>query len=471
MTDHLPARRRWSIWPRTIRGLAIAFACMSVIVTAVLGVATSVAVHREIELQIDQRIDTEAEALRDYEREHGFDALVDVVAQRDRRERPGSIGYLAAIDDPDGRMMGYIVTDRAGRRRAGSLRAELPPPGWSEFLRIRRPDGSLGDAQALNSPLRNGGRLVVAGDRREIHQMDRLLLRFFATAFGVLLLLGGMMALLFGGIIRRRLSALEQSARSIIAGDMTRRMPLDGSGIELDRLLILLNRMLDHIAGLVENLRSVSNGLAHDLRTPLSRLRVKLEQAAELSQNNDQRALLDAVAHESDELLHLLSSLLAIAEIDGKSIRSRFTAFDLTAAIVNIAEAHRASIEDAGMTLSIDDMPVRVLGDPALLQRLVGNLLDNILKHAGSATQVEIAIFIRDGGAVIRVADDGPGIPAGERKRVFERLVRLDISRSTPGHGLGLSMVTAIAAAHGGSVGIRPSDRGTLIEFEMPALA
>lgn len=469
MPDRVPARRRWLL-PRTIGSLAIAFACLSALVTAVLGMATFAAVHHEIERQIDQRIDAETQALLDYEREHGFEALVAVVAQRDRNATPGSIGYLAEIDDRTRRSTGYILTDRTGRRRAGSLRADMPPPGWSEFLRFVRPDGSRGVAQAMNSALGSGGRLVVAGDRGELREMGRLLRRYFAVAFGVLLLLGGALALLFGRIVRRRLHAIEHSARSIIAGNMAQRIPLDGSGVDLDRLSILLNRMLDHIGGLVENLRSVTNGLAHDLRTPLARMRAKLEEALALATDRKQRELLETAIGEGDRALDLFAGLLAIAEIDGRHIRNRFRPVDLAAAAAEIAEAHLPSLEDAGIALEIRTEPAQVLGDRPLLQRLIGNLLDNALVHASPATRVELSVAARDGKAVVRVSDDGPGIPESERSNVFERLVRLDAGRDAPGHGLGLSMVAAIAAAHDGTVSVLPSDDGAVVEFEMPAL-
>lgn len=463
---------RWRFVPRTIRGLAILFAALSGLVTIILGATTLILVHHEMELQIDQRIDIETDALLEYEREHGFEALVSFVANRDKRAKPGSIGYLAGVDDREARAMGYIVTDRTGRRRAGTLRAQIPPPGWSEHVRIVRPDGSQSEAQVLNSALRNGGRLIVAGDRAALYEIDVLILRLFATVFGLLMLWGALMVILFGRIIRRQLAAIERSANLIIAGDMSQRMPLYGSGAELDRLSILLNRMLDQIGQLVENLRAVSSGLAHDLRTPLSRLRAKLEKAAALSDNPAQRELMDTAMGESDDLLALFAGMLAIAEIDSKRIRNRFAPVDLSAAVVEIGEAYRPDFEDAGMVLLLLDVrPAWVSGDRHLLQRLVANLLDNVLRHAKGATTVELTVGNRNGMASVTVADDGPGVPLSEHERVFDRLVRLDSSRSTPGHGLGLSMVAAIASAHEGKVRVLPSEQGMIVEFAMAALA
>lgn len=463
--------RSYAWWQRpfrSIRGLAILFASITALVTAVLGAVTFVIVHREIERQIDQRIDTEIEALLDYERDHGFGALAKVVAARDKRTVPGKIGYLEALEKRDNREIGYILLDRSGQRIAGSLNAAVPPPGWTEFLPFTRQNGSRSEAQAFNAPLSGGGRLVVAGDRAIVYAMDRTLIELFGATLGGVLVLGAIMVTLFGKIIRARLVGIEHAAQSIISGDMLERIPLDGTGDELDRLSVLLNRMLDRIGKLVDNLRAVSNGLAHDLRTPLSRLIAKLEEAAELSQDYRQQTLLDASLAEIDELLELFSGLLAVAEIDRQTLRQRFVPLDLASAVADIAEVHRASIEDAGKALSIHVQPAIVLGDRTLLQRLVGNLLDNVLNHAPSATRIDVTVARHGQTVVVQVADDGPGIPDAERERIFERLVRLDASRSSPGHGLGLSIVSAIASAHAGVVEALPSAKGTIVEFTMP---
>lgn len=460
--------RRWCLLPRTIYGLAICFALGSALVTTILAAATFEFVHGEIERQIDQRIAVETEALVDYEREYGFDALLNAVRTRDRQSSLGPIGYLTSRDEQE-RALGYIVLDRSGRQVAGSLRARTPPPGWSEFVRFTRPDGSKGVAQAMNSPL-SGGRLIVAGDRASLNRMDRLISRLFAAAFGALLLLGGITAIAFGRIVRRRIAAIETSAQAIIAGDITRRLPLDGTGVELDRLSMVLNQMLDQIAALVQNLRHVSTNLAHDLRTPLSRLRLKLERAQALSKEGEQQTLLHEAIEASDNLLQLFAGLLAIAEIDGQRVRARFERLDLADALTEIAEAYRASFEDVGQSLVIDAQPVAVWGDRALLQQLVGNLLDNVLRHAPGGTTATVTIRKVEDQAIVTVQDDGPGVPASERARIFDRLVRLDAARSTPGNGLGLSLVSSIAMAHGGTAYVEPSPVGLLVVLDIPAV-
>ncbi|QJU59948.1 HAMP domain-containing protein [Sphingomonas sp. AP4-R1] len=445
-------------WPKTIRGLATVVACASAFVTALLGGATYAIVHEELERQIDQRVDAETRTLLKYYREHGFEGLRHVIRLRDD-DQP-AIGYLAKLDRDVGRTMGYMLVDRAGRRQADTLHAVMPPLGWSQFLTFRRGDGSTGIAQAMNTALPGGGQLVVAADREIIDHMDATLLRLFVSAFGLLLVTGVLVIFGFGRVVQRRLRAFEGSARAIIAGDIDQRVAVDGSGGEFDQLAHVLNQMLDRISLLVASLRDVSTALAHDLRTPLSRVRAQLEQAEALATEPPQRALLDNIIAETDDLLALFASLLAIAELDSQNIRRRFVRLDLGDAVAEIAEAHRPTIEDAGLSLEVHTISAPIRGDRALLQRLVGNLLDNALVHTPPGTHICVRVECQMRQVILRVADNGPGISTEHHARVFERLARLDSARSRPGHGLGLSMVAAIAAAHSGDIEIRPGQPG-----------
>lgn len=455
---------RIRIFPRTILGLAIVVAIISGVVTVVLGATTVLLVHWELERQLDQRIEVETHALLDYYNSHGFAALARVVELRDQRSGTGDTGYLAGVDEA-GRSTGYILIDVHGRRSAGSLVAAMPRPGWSEFLRFQRPDGTTGTAQAMNSALAGGGRLVVAADRSVIDQMHTKILRLFAAGYGVLLVLGAIAAIGFGRIVRNRLMAIETSAEAIMAGDLSRRMPLDGSGGEFDRLSLVLNRMLDRIGDLLDNLRQVSGDIAHDLRTPLSRIRSRLEAAEQAAAGSSQQTLLAAAIRETDDLLDLFSALLAISEIEGQSVRSRFQPVDLGGAVEEIVEAYRPATDEAGMTIAVDASAISVLGDRKLLQRCLANLLDNALTHTPRGTHIRVAIRQDGDKAEILFADDGPGIPDAEHARMFRRLTRLDRSRSTPGHGLGLNMVAAIVGAHGGTVEILPIATGLAIRI------
>jgi signal transduction histidine kinase len=433
--------------PRTIGGLALTVAGVSCVLTLAVGAITFDKVHHEIERQLDRRIELEtASLLATYSRTN-FDVLVSAVNDRTRPSGRRMIGYLSQASE-EGNGMGYLVLDAQGQRRAGDFNGPVPPPGWSEFARFQRPDGSKGVAQAMNSPLEHGGRLIVAADRGGLHKIDRSLKRLFQINFGIMIAASLLAMLLFGRVVQRRLNAIQTTAEGIMGGDLSRRMPVDGSGGEFDQLAQVLNRMLDRIGDLMGNLRQVSGDIAHDLRTPLTRLRARLEDAEAIASTQLQRDGLHSALHEVDGLQDLLSSLMALSELEGRSVRDRFGPVALEAAIHELAE---------------------VWGEQRLLQRALSNLLDNTLVHAGPKTRVEVRLREAEGRVELEVADDGPGVPAVSRDQIFKRFVRLDVARSSPGHGLGLAIVSAIVAAHDGSVHVRPSARGLAIVIALPA--
>lgn len=323
-------------------------------------------------------------------------------------------------------------------------------------------------AQAINTPLPGGGRLVVAADRAVVDQMDLKLLALFLSAFALILVVGSAAVIGLGRLIRDRLSTIEGSAEAIMAGDLSRRMPLDGSAEEFDRLAMILNGMLDRIQTLMNNLKQVSSDIAHDLRTPLNRLRVRLEEAERTETESIQQERLMAAIREADDLLDLFSSILAISEIEGQTVRSRFQSVELHEVIGELAEAFRPAFVEAGMSLMLATAPMTISGDRQLIQRCLANLLDNALVHTPPGTDVTISTEAWNGQVALTVADNGPGIADDDRERIFQRFARLDHSRSTSGYGLGLNMVAAIAAAHGGSVSVIPSTVGLTIQILLP---
>jgi signal transduction histidine kinase len=453
--------------PRTIRGLTLMTAIASGLATALLGLATYALVHEEIEHQINQRIKVEADSLLDYHREHGFAALARIIDARERRRVPEDPAYLEGADET-GRGMGYILTDAKGVRRAGSLRAAIPPRGWSEFVRFRKMDGTDAVAQAMHKTLPGGGHLIVAADRSVNDEMDLSLLELFALGFGLVLASGFLAVFGLGRLVRHRLADIERSARGIMEGDFSRRVSLNGSNDEFDRLSLILNRMLDRIQALMDNLRRVSSDIAHDMRTPLNRLRARLEAVAKGGIPSSSQQLVDAALTEMDDLLELFSSILAIAEIEGQTVRSRFVRVDMVEVAAEILDAYGPSFAQAGMSINHQLARAEVPGDRYLLQRLLSNLLDNILIHTPSGTVASVRIERRKGSVALIVADDGPGIALADQDRAFQQLTRLDASRSTPGHGLGLSMVSTIVKAHGGRIRIVPAPAGLKFEILLP---
>lgn len=454
--------------PSTIGRLSLVLAISSGIVIGLLGLATYGLVHEELEQQINQRIGLEVKALLIHHQNYGFTALAEIIHTRDKHLLPTKRGYIASVDESS-RAMRYLLVDAAGHRRAGSLIAAMPPYGWSEFVQYRRRDGTYGLAQAMRIALRGGGQLVVASDRSVVDRMDLTLLRLFGAGFGLALLVGVITIIGLGRLIEGRLLSIENAADAIIKGNLSRRMPLDGAGGEFDRLSRTLNHMLDRIQALMDNLKQISGDIAHDLRTPLSRLRGRLEEVERMTAEPLQRERLTLAIREADDLLDLFSSILAISEIEGQSIRNRFQTVDLAEATRDIAEAFRPAFDQAGKSLTLEIAPATIFGDRQLIQRCLANLLDNVLVHTPPGTAAAIAMEKRDKGIALLIIDNGPGIPVEDRERVFRRFARLDQSRSTSGYGLGLNMVAAIAAAHDALVRILPKASGMTIEILFPA--
>lgn len=452
--------------PRTIRGLSLVVAGVSCLLTLVVGVMTFSLVHHEIERQLDRRIELETQALIGAYRRTDFATLVREVDDRARPSPRGTIGYLSGRSEADSRMA-YLVIDSEGRRRGGDFDGATPKAGWSEFARYRRPDGSAGVAQAMNVALDDGGRLIVAADRGALMAIDRKMIRLFLMQVGLVAGVAVLATFWFGRVVQRRLESIQGAAEDIMAGDLSRRMPLDGSNGEFDQLAKVLNQMLVRIEDLMGNLKQVSGDIAHDLRTPLTRLRARLE---DLDAAGADRERIEGALREVDDLQSLLSGLLALSEIEGQSVRDRFTRVDLAAAIADLIEAYEPALEASGQSLVSDLKPAIVRGDRPLLLQAFSNLLDNSLAHAGAGARITVDLTSAEGGVRLQFADDGPGVPIEARERIFRRFVRLDLSRSVPGHGLGLATVAAIISAHGGSIRVLPTKRGLAYAIEMPAM-
>jgi signal transduction histidine kinase len=301
--------------------------------------------------------------------------------------------------------------------------------------------------------------------------MDLLIAKLFAGGFSILLVMGAGMAFAFGRIVQKRVGGIESAANAIMTGNFQRRMPLDGSGGEFDRLSHILNQMLDRIETLLDNIKQVSSDIAHDLRTPLNRLRTRLEHAERLAGGPEQTQMISSALNDCDDILSLFGSMLAITEIEGRSARHRFVEVGLGEAVGEIVDAYVPAIEEAGMTMGSSLAAGIVKGDRQLLQRCIANLLDNVLAHTPRGTRVNVTVESDLAHMLVVVEDDGPGIPPSDHDRAFRRLTRLDPSRSAPGHGLGLSMVAAIVHAHDGSVRIGPSAVGLRIEIMIARIA
>ena len=286
-------------------------------------------------------------------------------------------------------------------------------------------------------------------------------------------MIGVALSLLTSLLVLRRVEAVGAASRAIMAGDLGARIPVGRRGDEFDRLAAQLNAMLDRIGELVEDVRQVTNDVAHDLRTPLARLRQRLETARRKAASvADYEAAADAAIAETDAVLATFTAMLRIAQIEAGTRRAGFAPVDLSGLLAGLAETYAAVAEDRGQSLRAAVEPgVVVTGDKELLAQLFANLIENALTHTPPGSRIEVALARDGGGPVATVADDGPGVPAAMRERVLKRFVRLEASRSTPGSGLGLASVAAIARLHGLGLGLaddRPGLRVTL-RFGTPA--
>jgi signal transduction histidine kinase len=305
-------------------------------------------------------------------------------------------------------------------------------------------------------------------DQREIEQLVwRALLAGGAAA--LLLAIGG--AVLFRRQLEHRVSAIRRTAREIEAGDLTRRIPVSGVEDEFARLNRDINSMLDRIEHLMDGVRHVSNAIAHDLRTPLGRIRSRLEEA--LRPGNNNAAQLAGTARfaiqQVDDLIQMLERLLQIAEAEAGARRASFTLVPLGSVVSDVVELYDATAEAERIALvwEIESDPV-TLGDRNLLASALVNLIDNALKYAGSGATVRVRAAQEPDTVSIVVQDDGPGVPSGERSRVVDRFYRLDRSRSLPGNGLGLSIVTAIASLHWGKLYLEDAKPGLIARIVLP---
>lgn len=430
-------------WWRGTFGLVSLVAFGFALATLAIGVVAFETTHEALEQQLDHRIAAETQALID----EGDDGPTGIAMAIRRREAAHSTASLS-----------YRLVDAAGRQVAGRLDARVPTkPGYVELLPYTEA-GERRIAQSLTTMLPSGHRLLVAADRTVIDEMDRTLLRLFAGAFGAMLLLGIAAAWIVGAVTRTRLARIDRTALAIIDGDLARRVPETGSGDEFDGVAATLNRMLDRIGGLMDNLRQVSSDVAHDLRTPLTRLHNRLDEALASDDRAIQLVAIEAAAAEARDLLEIFAALLRIAEVEGMSARAHFTDVALSTLVADLAEVYRPAMEASGHPLATAIAPsITVQGDRRLLQRLLSNLLDNAIAHTPGGTKVTVALERIGTSVRLSVADDGPGVSSDVAATLFRRFTRADSSRASGGHGLGLAMVSAIVAAHGGFVAVRPS--------------
>ncbi|HZZ30752.1 MAG TPA: HAMP domain-containing sensor histidine kinase [Phenylobacterium sp.] len=416
-----------------------------------LGVITLFSMRQALSAQFDARIRSESAALVQEYRAEGLRGVIDAIHEHD--STPGALDF--GLQGPGGRPL------------AGRLAAARTSTGWSR-LRDGPREGESIRLYAVALP--DGYRLMVGDEEERVEALDGAVVRGFGLAFAGVVILGVVGGYALNRDVHRRLAAISGTAEAIIDGDLARRVPVRGSDDDLDRLALTFNRMLDRIAGLMESLRQVSSDVAHDLRTPLTRLRQRLETG--LADPQDRDSALEGALGDLDSILDTFAALLRIAQIESGARRAAFRPCDLASLAQTVAEAFAPSAEDNHQSLSlIAEGAVLVDGDVELLTQMLVNLVENALRHAGPAARITITVARLGRAPVLSVTDDGPGVPEAERDRVFDRFYRLEHSRSTPGSGLGLALVAAVAKLHGAEVALLAAEPGLEARVTFPEAA
>ena len=399
----------------------------------------------------------------------------DIKGLAEQYELRGTPGVAAIIServrrDPGGRTV-YLLTDPLRRPLVGNLSdwptVDPDARGWIEFeLKDRdSPDGEVYLARARSFVLQGGLNLLVGREVRELVRTRNMVINAMIWGIAITLALA-----LAGGIAMsrsttRRSEAINQTSREIADGALDRRIPTRGTGDEFDRLAAQLNEMLDRNQSLMEGLRHVTDNIAHDLRTPLSRLRQTLEGLEEDGLSGPERAArIDRAIGEADGLLSIFNALLRITQIEAGGRRDNFLTVDPEEVVADVAELYQPVAEEKGLSFSLRlDATAELEGDRDLLFQAIANLADNAIKYSPP----DSTVTLHAAGRAVTVSDTGPGIPEEAREEVFLRFHRLEAARSTPGSGLGLSLVEAVAHLHGGRVRLEDNRPGLKAILEL----
>ena len=453
----------------TVFKLSLAYLLLFTIAAGVVIAWMSWSMRRLVDEQITNAIVAEINGLSEQYSQGGIRRLVFVVDARTRR--PGASLYLVT------NFQGLPIAGNVTELPVGTLEKE----GLIETA-YQRPDSQTMDRLALARifQLPGGFRLLVGRDLEDRETLSAIMGRAFTISLLVLIALGTLGGLFVAQRVLRRVDGMNASAQNIMQGNISERLPVTGSNDELDRLAVNLNAMLDRIGELMAGLREVSDNIAHDLRTPLNRLRGRAEEALRATQSPEaHRAALENVIEQSDELIRIFNALLLIAKAEAGAQRESMSEFDLAAAVRDVAELYEFSAEDAGLKIVVDSPgPAMFTGNRELLGQAVANLIDNAIKYGarapllqqGDEASAEIALRLQKSATHIDVivADHGPGIPDADRTRVMDRFVRLESSRSKAGSGLGLSLAGAVARLHGGELKLEDNAPGLRAVLTMP---
>jgi signal transduction histidine kinase len=423
--------------------------------------------RRLITEQITTTVDTEITGLSEQYNLGGIRRLVIIIENRSRR--PGSSLYLVTTPTGEG-LAGNVGSIEPG---------VLDKPGWFEtaYRRLEE-EGPEHHALVRVFQLPGGFRLLVGRDLDERERMFEIIATAGRWSVAMVIVLGIVGGIFVSRRVLNRVDAMTDTARTIMAGNLSGRLPVMGTGDEFDRLALNLNGMLERIESLMRGLKEVSDNVAHDLKTPLTRLRNRCEEALRVAKNDtDYRTALEATIEESVGLIRTFDALLMIARAESGEARHGMTEFDAAEIARDVGELYEPLADDKGLALQVTaSAPARVKGNRELVSQALANLVDNAIKYAaevppllnGSPVAVIVSAGAEGDRVLLTVCDSGPGIPPLDRPRVVERFVRLEESRSKPGSGLGLSLAAAVARLHGGELRLEDNEPGLKASIVLP---
>ncbi|MBB4228173.1 sensor histidine kinase [Rhizobium mongolense] len=446
--------RFWVLFKSTAVRLSALYILLFAICAATLVFYVTAMSQRLLSGQIREAVQQEVDVVRRAYDLGGMNALLRAMERRTRQ--PGANLYVIA--GPSGDILaGNVASVQPG---------VFEETGWTSvpFFYQRYADSGIDRrhmAIANVFVLDNGLRILVGRDLGEPERF-RVLVR---QALMIALAIMGLGAIIIWfGIGRnalKRIDRMSAASKKIMAGDLSQRLPVGGSGDEFDRLSVSLNTMLERIEKLNEGLRQVSDNIAHDLKTPLTRLRNKAADAIDTANEDQRRLALDGIISESDQLIRTFDALLMISRVEAGSVAAEMSPIELSTIVADSAELYEPVADEAGLVLTSSIEPgISIQGNRELIGQAIFNLIDNAIKYSGDAKGGEISLKLlrRPDGICLSVADHGPGIPADKREDVVKRFVRLDESRSKPGTGLGLSLVEAVMELHGGTLELSDTD-------------
>jgi hypothetical protein len=431
--------------------------------------------RRLINEQIVGIVDAELQLLQVQYNQAGVRRLVGIVEVRSRR--PGSSLYLVTTPNGEG------LAGNVGSLEPGVLESE----GWVEtaYRRLEEPESSEHNALVRVSRLPGGIRVLVGRDLDERERMFHIIALAGRWSVAIVMVLGIVGGVFVSRRVLKRVDAMTGTAQTIMAGDLSGRLSVIGSGDEFDRLALNLNGMLERIDSLMRGLKEVTDNVAHDLKTPLTRLRNRCEAALRTAKTEaDFRRVLEETIEESDGLIRTFDALLMIARAESGEVRDGMAEFDVAEVARDVSELYEPLAEDKGLTLEVEaKQRAAVKGNRELVSQALANLVDNAIKYAapeakgsldavnGERSGILVKADAEQDRVVLTVSDRGPGIPQDDRSRVVDRFVRLEQSRSLPGSGLGLSLVSAVARLHGGELKLEDNAPGLRARISLPRAA